>query len=82
MSFQVPVKNPKHKGSVFEIEKEPYFVQWFINSWDALERNGVSQKLYEKHHNVKLIYSSSGSTISVVEFPSEDDAIMFMLRWS
>lgn len=82
MSYRIPIRNPKNKGSLYVFSNEPFFVQWFEKSWDALDRIGVSQSTYEKTYNVKLVFNEPGATISDVEFPSEADATMFILRWT
>lgn len=82
MAYRLSVVNPMHKAGLYQIDKEPYFVQWFEKSWDNLDQGGVSQAIYEEEYNVKLIFETRVSTVSAVEFPNEADAVMFVLRWS
>jgi hypothetical protein len=73
---------------VFSVE-EPI---WFSNSYSSipeLEYADVDlvDAQYEKKFNVRLIYGEPPENetmrpIMAVEFPSEADAMLFMLRWS
>ena len=67
---------------------ESYYDSWFINSWNALEDvrgklTGLnSSHIYAKIYNVKVDGDIPFDMVESVEFESEDDAIMFMLKWS
>ena len=52
---------------------------WYINSWLALD-HPRGRIPYENTYNVKMILANSGK-VTHIKFPSEIDAIMFMLRW-
>ena len=66
---------------------------WFSNSygsipdWEYREVNDVDRD-YEKIFNLKLIYDEDNEVskniqpIVAVEFPSEEEAVMFMLKWA
>lgn len=54
-------------------------VNYYNTEWR--ERGGKSIDLYEKMFNIKLSVAYDGS-VTEIEFPSEADATMFMLRWS
>lgn len=82
MAYRLAVRNPKLRHRLYNVDKEPYFVSWFENSWDRLQCGGVSQAIYEETYGVKLIYDEPMNTISSVEFPDEGSAILFVLEWS
>jgi len=52
---------------------------WYHNSWSALE-SPRSMERYEQVYNVKIITRSK--YITHVEFQSEADSVLFVLRWS
>ena len=64
---------------------------WFGNSYDTIEELDFtdvvdSDRAYEKKFGVKLIYGKSDHPevvppIAAVEFPSKEDATLFLLRW-
>jgi hypothetical protein len=80
MGFALNIRNPKFTNPWQN--SESYFVKWFEKSWDALEWTGVSQEIYEKTYGVKLLFLNNSATISGVEFPSQAEATLFVLRWS
>lgn len=63
---------------------------WITNSYKTIPNYldglvSVIDKAYEKKFNLKLIYRNledKDDSIIGVEFPSEEEATMFMLRWS
>lgn len=61
---------------------------WFNNSWLALDEIRSSfgkvspHNVYEYQYNVKLHRGGILYTTEYVEFPSESEATMFVLRWS
>lgn len=71
---------------------------WIANSYKTIPnyQHGDYDKIdrqYEQTFNLKILYVKKerkamtgtmydDSTIIGIEFPSKDDAIMFMLRWS
>lgn len=65
--------------------------RWFDNSyetienWDHRDVDDVDYD-YEKKFNLKLIYGDPENKDSIrpiiaIDFPSQEDAILFMLRW-
>lgn len=59
--------------------KDDNIPTWYRNSWSALEHFRSMHK-YEQVYNVKII--TSDNYISHINFPSEADAMLFILRWS
>jgi hypothetical protein len=60
---------------------------WFNKSWLAMDDarkiyKSSPHQLYEKIYNVKLHQGGTLKSAEYIEFPSEADAIMFLLRWS
>lgn len=65
---------------------------WFINSWNNMISDRTfdehrwldGTELYEHYYGVKLdiVKHTFSETVISVEFPSEEEATMFMLRWS
>jgi hypothetical protein len=65
---------------------------WFNNSYGTINELDyadvdITDAEYEKRFNVKLIYGqpNDGETmrpIRAIEFPSEADALLFILKWS
>ena len=54
---------------------------WYRNSADAIRR--PPQHFYKDYafaYNVKLHVNKYG--LDAIEFPSEEEALMFMLKWS
>ena len=55
------------------------YQKWFENSYNALyeihPHISVSDTMYEQEYNVML-------TLTAVVFKSEDDAMLFLLRWN
>lgn len=62
------------------------YYPWFKNSWKSLSSVGLLEQTavdYEKHFKVKLdIERDQFLSINQVEFPSEEDALLFLLRWA
>lgn len=63
------------RGGDFEITSNG----WYINSWRDINVN-LGQREYERTHNVKMVLRHG--RVTHIEFPSESDAVMFVLRWS
>ena len=63
--------------------KVNFFSKWFVNSFNALQHIHKNMhdnwKVYEDHYNIKFKFTDS-DVFAV--FPSEEEATMFMLRWS
>ena len=60
---------------------------WFNNSWLAMDDarkiyKSDPHQLYEKIYNVKLHKGGLLKSAEYIEFPSEADAIIFLLKWS
>lgn len=58
---------------------------WFINSMvDAIQTTMSIQDAYgyyARHYNVKL-RTNSFDVVEQVEFPSKNEAVLFVLKWS
>lgn len=52
---------------------------WYINSWRDINVN-LGQREYERTYNVKMILDCG--RVTHIEFPTEADAVMFILKWS
>lgn len=60
---------------------------WFNNSWFAMDDIRKAYEydphtLYEKIYNVKIVRGKRMKDPDYVEFPSEEEATMFVLKWS
>jgi hypothetical protein len=60
----------------------------YINAWKALEAklkvptpHNVHQK-FPREYNVKLHYTGAIRELKYIEFPSDADFTMFILKWS
>ena len=63
---------------------------WFMNSYHdillAAEKQEITEpdlvdKLYEETYGVKLIIDTA-EWVTQVEFPSDEEALLFIVRWS
>lgn len=75
----MPVRYPK------DIDADD--TDWYNNSFDALletsdQYNMIIDTLYEEIYNVKVIYNNFENQKMQIEFPSEEEAIAFIMRWS
>ena len=73
MSYKVSL--PRDKKCVWYHNS----VHHYNNEWR--KNNGKLTKSYERMFNVRLFTALNGSVYEI-EFPSESDAVMFILRWS
>jgi hypothetical protein len=72
------------------VDSQAECTSWFVNSYQEIlllaEQQQISDpdlvdRLYEQTFNVKLIINSS-EWVDKVEFPSWEDATLFIIKWS
>ena len=56
------------------------YQSWFRKSMDAVNQRFNLHRSYEAQYNVK-VHANSFSVVTQIEFPSEEEATLFMLRW-
>lgn len=88
--MEVNESNPLYMTYSLKLEYKSNFEEfantWFHKSMKPLmsERkynHFELHKVWEKTYNARLIYDSD-EFVRYAEFPTEEDAIMFLLRWS
>lgn len=79
MSYCLP---DRYKDPSQFAEYQPWFKKSMGDVLKITNMNGFDvYKFYEAQYNVKLFRNSFG-VIEQVIFPSEEDALLFLLRWS
>lgn len=79
MSYRIPqnIKDP-----IYFAEYQTWFKKSMADIMRIASKHGFDlYKFYEAQYNVKLC-ENSFSVIEQIEFPSEQDALLFVLRWS
>ena len=54
----------------------------YVRKYHALPNSHVIQKEFEETFDVKIVYTDSINEHQQVEFKSEEDFLMFVLRWT
>jgi len=79
MSYRIPqnIKDP-----IYFAEYQTWFKKSMADVVRIISKNDLDPyKFYQAQYNVKL-HCNSFQVIEQVEFPSEKEATLFMLRWS
>lgn len=84
MTYRFELQNPL----LNEIDQLPWFLRSYgtITDWEYRDVDDVDQD-YQDKFKVKFVYGEPKGPrqlkpIIAIDFPSEGDAVMFMLRWA
>jgi hypothetical protein len=88
MSYDIVFADP-----IDEFDEYSSMPSWLYNSYTTIENWDMADyklvdTIYEQTFNVKIIYppadleGNQDSTIVGIQFPTRDEATLFVLRWS
>lgn len=79
MTYRIP---DRYKDPTQFAEYQPWFKKSMTDVLKITYANGFDiYKFYEAQYNVELFRNSFGVVEQVI-FPSEEDALLFLLRWA
>jgi hypothetical protein len=65
-------------------DKDGAFHQWYLNSMRAVSKlpGKLQHYNYADTYKVKLHFFPTFRALEAIEFPNEEEAVLFILRWS